>query len=62
VLPLHEPLRSSAFKNQINRFLNAIAITTTLILAQSCSLLPKAEEKAIPINTHHHEEHISNLN
>lgn len=38
-------------------FLNAIAITTTLVLAQSCSLLPKAEEKAISVTTHQYEEH-----
>ncbi|WP_096595206.1 hypothetical protein [Calothrix sp. NIES-2098] len=41
----------------MNRFLNAIAITTTLVIAQSCSLLPKAEEKAISVTTHQHEEH-----
>ncbi|MBE9007204.1 hypothetical protein IQ259_19570 [Fortiea sp. LEGE XX443] len=41
----------------MKRFLNAIAITTTLVLAQSCSSLPKAEEKAISVTTHQHEEH-----
>ena len=41
----------------MKRFLNAIAITSTLVLAQSCSLLPKAEEKAISVTTHQHEEH-----
>ncbi|AFZ61216.1 hypothetical protein H6G54_29255 [Anabaena cylindrica FACHB-243] len=40
----------------MNKFLNAIAITATLILAQGCSLLPKAEEKAISASTHQHQE------
>ncbi len=39
----------------MNRFLNAIAITTTFILAQSCS---QSEEKPISINTHQHEERL----
>ncbi|MBD2527869.1 hypothetical protein [Nostoc sp. FACHB-133] len=41
----------------MNRFLNAIAITTTLILVQSCSLLLKDEGKPISAGTHQHEEH-----
>jgi hypothetical protein len=41
----------------MNRFLNAIAITTTLILAQSCSLLLREEGKPISAATHQHEEH-----
>ncbi|HYW19273.1 MAG TPA: hypothetical protein VE956_08155 [Nodularia sp. (in: cyanobacteria)] len=41
----------------MNRFLNAIAITTTLILAQSCSLLVRDEAKPISAATHQHEEH-----
>ncbi|AVH68193.1 hypothetical protein [Nostoc sp. 'Peltigera membranacea cyanobiont' N6] len=41
----------------MNRFLNAIAITTTLILAQSCSLLVRDEGKPISAATHQHEEH-----
>ncbi|MHC0067240.1 hypothetical protein ACWATR_30745 [Nostoc sp. UIC 10890] len=40
----------------MNRFMNAIAITTTLILAQSCSLLPRDEGKPISATTHQHEE------
>jgi hypothetical protein len=40
----------------MNRFLNAIAITTTLVLVQACSSLPKAEEKAMSVSTHQHEE------
>ncbi|MBD2446943.1 hypothetical protein H6G76_07145 [Nostoc sp. FACHB-152] len=40
----------------MKRFINAIAITTTLFIAQSCSLLPKAEEKAISVSTHQHED------
>lgn len=40
----------------MNRFLNAIAITTTLIPVQACSSLPKAEEKAMSVSTHQHEE------
>ncbi|ODG98442.1 hypothetical protein A4S05_08910 [Nostoc sp. KVJ20] len=41
----------------MNRFMNAIAITTTLILAQSCSLLVRDEGKPISAATHQHEEH-----
>ncbi|NEU82412.1 hypothetical protein [Nostoc sp. UIC 10630] len=41
----------------MNRFLNAIAITTTLILAQSCSLLLRDEGKPISAATHQYEEH-----
>ncbi len=40
----------------MKRFLNAIAITTTLVLAQSCSLLPKSEGRPISVNRHQHEE------
>ncbi|HEY9800755.1 MAG TPA: hypothetical protein V6D25_10375 [Leptolyngbyaceae cyanobacterium] len=40
----------------MNRFLNAIAITTTLVIVQACSSLPKAEEKAMSVSTHQHEE------
>ncbi|BAY35468.1 hypothetical protein NIES2107_73800 (plasmid) [Nostoc carneum NIES-2107] len=40
----------------MKRFLNAIAITTTLVLVQSCSSLPKAQEKAMSVSTHQHEE------
>ncbi|BAY19805.1 hypothetical protein NIES21_56750 (plasmid) [Anabaenopsis circularis NIES-21] len=40
----------------MNRFINAIAITTTLVLVQACSSLPKAEEKAMSVSTHQHEE------
>ncbi|MEH2082928.1 MAG: hypothetical protein V7K89_23995 [Nostoc sp.] len=40
----------------MKNFLNTIVITTTLLLAQSCSLLPKSEEKPISITTHQHEE------
>jgi hypothetical protein len=40
----------------MNRFLNAMAITTTLVLVQACSSLPKAEEKAMSVSTHQHEE------
>ncbi|HIK07392.1 MAG TPA: hypothetical protein IGS40_22325 [Trichormus sp. M33_DOE_039] len=40
----------------MKRFINAIAITTTLVIVQACSLLPKAEEKAISVSTHQHEE------
>jgi len=46
----------------MKRFLNAIAITTTLVLAQSCSSLPQAEEKAISVTTHQHEEHSKSNN
>lgn len=42
----------------MKRFLNAIAITTTLVLAQSCSSLPKTEEKVISASTHQHEERL----
>lgn len=40
----------------MNKFVNAIAITTTLLLAQSCSLLPKSEGQSISVSTHQHEE------
>ncbi|MBD2246963.1 hypothetical protein [Nostoc sp. FACHB-888] len=39
----------------MNRFLNIIALATTLVLAQSCSFLPN-EKKAISVSTHQHEE------
>ena len=41
----------------MNRFLNTIAITTTLILIQSCSLLIRDEGKLISAATNQHEEH-----
>ncbi|BAY63568.1 hypothetical protein NIES25_67340 (plasmid) [Nostoc linckia NIES-25] len=41
----------------MNRFLNTIAITTTLILIQSCSLLLRDEGKPISADTDQHEEH-----
>ncbi|MBD2568777.1 MULTISPECIES: hypothetical protein [Nostocaceae] len=40
----------------MKRFINAIAITTTLVIVQACSSLPKAEEKAMSVSTHQHEE------
>ncbi|MBD2214741.1 hypothetical protein H6G27_33560 [Nostoc linckia FACHB-104] len=40
----------------MKRFINAIAITTTLVLAQSCSSLTKVDEKAISVSTHQHQE------
>ncbi len=40
----------------MNRFITAIAVTTTLLLAQSCSLLPSFEEKTISAVTHQHED------
>lgn len=39
----------------MNRFITAIAVTTTLLLAQSCSLLPSSEKKTISAVTHQHE-------
>ncbi|MBD2727042.1 hypothetical protein H6G96_12055 [Nostoc sp. FACHB-892] len=39
----------------MNRFLNTIVIATTLVLAQSCSLLSN-QEKAISVSTHQHQE------
>lgn len=41
----------------MNRFLNTIAITTTLILIQSCSLLIRDKGKPISAATNQHEEH-----
>ncbi|MCC5643281.1 hypothetical protein LC607_10055 [Nostoc sp. CHAB 5824] len=41
----------------MNKFLNTIALTTTLILIQSCSLLIRDEGKPISAATNQHEEH-----
>lgn len=47
----------------MNRFLNTIAITTTLILIQSCSLLIRDKGKPISAATDQHEEHsMGNIN
>ncbi|MBD2295318.1 hypothetical protein H6G06_18035 [Anabaena sphaerica FACHB-251] len=40
----------------MNRFINAVAITALLVIAQGCASLPKAEEKAISASTHQHQE------
>ncbi|QIR35440.1 hypothetical protein HCG51_00865 [Tolypothrix sp. PCC 7910] len=39
----------------MKKFLNSLAITTALVLAQSCSSITKIDEKAISVSTHQHE-------